>query len=256
MDVILLYLFIIGLFFGSFYNVVALRLCKNESIIFPGSHCVNCNHKLSWYELIPVFSYIFLHGKCKKCRIKLSIQYPLVELITGVLFALSYYIFGFSYNTLISIALCSIVIITFVTDIKYMIILDEVLVFGVLIISLIYFFEGGIINVINHLLSGLIMFIILLIVKILGDKGFKQESLGWGDIKLTFLAGMVLGIKLGILYIFLGSFLAFPYAVFVTLRKKEGILPFGPFLVSGLLIIFWNSSFFINLINTLLGVGL
>ena len=69
MVVILIYLFILGLFVGSFYNVVALRLSKNESIVFPGSHCVNCDHKLSWYELIPVFSYIGLRGKCKKCKI-------------------------------------------------------------------------------------------------------------------------------------------------------------------------------------------
>ena len=81
MGVILLYLFLLGLFVGSFYNVVALRLCKNESIVFPGSHCVNCNHKLAWYELIPVFSYIGLRGKCKKCKIHISIEYPLIELL-------------------------------------------------------------------------------------------------------------------------------------------------------------------------------
>ena len=110
MGVILLYLFLLGLFVGSFYNVVALRLCKNESIVFPGSHCVNCNHKLAWYELIPVFSYIGLRGKCKKCKIHISIQYPIIEFLTGVLFALSFYIFGFSLQTLASLILVSIVV--------------------------------------------------------------------------------------------------------------------------------------------------
>ena len=89
MVIILLSLFIIGTFFGSFYCCIANRLSKNESIIRPGSHCENCNHRLTWYELIPVFSYIFLGGKCSKCKIKLSKEYLIAELATGLLFALS-----------------------------------------------------------------------------------------------------------------------------------------------------------------------
>ena len=136
MGAILIYLFVLGLFVGSFYNVVALRLCKNESIIFPGSHCVNCNHKLAWYELIPVFSYIGLRGNCKRCKIHISLQYPLIELLTGILFAASFYIFGFSIKTLASIVLVSIVVITYVSDLKYMVILDEVLVIGGILLVL------------------------------------------------------------------------------------------------------------------------
>lgn len=254
MLVILFYLFILGLFVGSFYNVVALRLCKNESIIFPGSHCVNCNHRLAWYELIPVFSYLFLRGKCKKCRIHISIQYPLIELITGILFALSFYIFGFSYNTLISIVVSSIVIITFISDLKYMVILDEVLIVGGIFLSIIYFVSGGLTSLVSHLLSGVFLLVVLLIIKFLGDKGFKQESLGWGDVKLSFIAGMVLGPTLGVIYVFLGSFLAFPYAIYVTIKKKDGILPFGPFLVSSMLILFWNMESITNFLKTLWGV--
>ncbi len=239
---ILLYLFIIGLFVGSFYNVVALRLCKNESIVFPGSHCVNCNHKLSWYELIPVFSYIGLRGRCHHCKKHISLQYPLIELLTGILFALSFYIFGFSYNTLISIVLCSIVIITYITDSKYMVILDEVLVVGSILILLIYLIFEGIVPSLWHLFDALIVFLIMVLVKFLGDFAFKQESLGWGDVKLSFIAGLVLGINLGIAYIVLGSFLAFPYALYISIKKKDSILPFGPFLATSLLIIFWNYS--------------
>ena len=95
MDEIMVYLFIVGLFFGSFFNCIANRLSKNESIIRPASHCENCKHELAWYELIPVFSYLFLKGKCKKCHTKLSIWYPLTEIATGLLFALSYLKFGF-----------------------------------------------------------------------------------------------------------------------------------------------------------------
>lgn len=254
MGVILLYLFILGLFVGSFYNVVALRLCKNESIVFPGSHCVNCNHKLSWYELIPVFSYIGLKGKCKKCKIHISLQYPIVELLTGILFALSFYIFGFSYETLASIVLVSIVIITYVSDLKYMVILDEVLVIGGILLLIINFFSGGFDLVLESLFNGLILFILLLLIKFSGDKAFKQESLGWGDVKLSFIAGMFLGIKLGIIYIFVGSFLAFPYALYVTAKKKDALVPFGPFLATSLLLIYWNYDLVLNILNTLLGV--
>lgn len=253
MDMILIYLFIAGLFFGSFYNVVALRLSNNESIIFPGSHCVNCNHKLSWNELIPIFSYIILKGKCKKCKVKISIQYPIIELLTGILFVLSYYIYGLSLNTLISIVISSLVVVTLVSDFKYMIILDEVLIASCLALAIIFYIQGGLEKFGHQLIYGVLMFILVLLIKHLGDKAFKQESLGWGDVKLSFIAGFVLGIKVGVLYIFLASFLALPYALFCTIRKKEAIVPFGPFLVLSMLILFWNMESIIALIKIMIG---
>lgn len=254
MDVICLYLFVVGLFFGSFFNVVATRIPKNESIIKPGSHCENCNHRLSWYELIPVFSYIFLKGKCKKCRIKLSIQYPLIELITGLLFALSYIIFGISYNTLISIVICSLVITIFISDIKYYVILDEVLVVAVVLLLIIFYFQGGFELIFKNIINGLILLIIMLLVKFSGDKAFKKESLGWGDVKLSFIAGMVLGLYLGVVYIFIGAFIALPYSIYLCIKNGEGLIPFGPFLCTSLLVIFWNMPFINDILTKLLGV--
>lgn len=254
MGFILGYLFIVGIFVGSFYNVVSLRLCKNESIIFPGSHCVNCNHRLAWYELIPVFSYIGLRGKCKNCHQHISLQYPLIELLTGLLFMGSFWLFGFSYKTLISIILCSIVIITFITDIKYMIILDEVLISGGIGLIIVDFFAGGMTLVLKQIGAGLLIMGIMLLVKLLGDRAFKQESLGWGDVKLSFIAGLALGIPHGILYIILGSFLAFPYAIYISVKNKESMLPFGPFLAASMLILYWNFDLVANLIALYLGV--
>ena len=89
-----IFIFILGLLLGSFYNVVGIRLLKNESIISPRSHCRKCNHQLSWYENIPIISFVFLLGKCKKCKKPISFIYPAMELLTGILFLLSYLLFG------------------------------------------------------------------------------------------------------------------------------------------------------------------
>lgn len=252
MDIVVLYLFVIGLFFGSFYNVVGLRMSKNESIAFPASHCPNCNHKLSWYELIPVFSWLFLGGKCKKCKKKISIEYPLMELLTGSLFAISYLIFGFDYKTLTSIVLCSIAVITFVSDFKYMIILDEVLITGGIFLIIIDYFASGITGILWHLLYAVILFAIMLVIKLLGDKAFKTESLGWGDVKLSLITGYVLSPLYGLVYIFLGSVLALPFGIIN--RSKSRVLPFGPYLVIALLLIYWNYDLVVEILTKLLGV--
>ena len=220
MILIYICLFIIGIVFGSFFNVVGLRLPKNESLISPRSHCVNCNHILDWYELIPVFSYLFLKGKCRKCKQKISIQYPLIEIINGILYCLSFSIFGFTIETILSIVLVSMVVITVISDCKYMVILDEVLLFTTLIFIIVFFISGGFSYLLHSLFRGGMLFAIMLIVKMIGDKSFKQESLGWGDVKLTFIAGMLLGFKLGVIYIFLGAILALPYAVYSTIKKS------------------------------------
>lgn len=254
MWVIDLCLFIIGIVLGSFYNVVGLRVPKNESLIKPRSHCVNCNHALNWYELIPVFSYIFLRGKCAKCKMPISPMYPLVELTSGLLFVISFHLFGFSYLTLISFVVVSLVLITIVSDCKYMVILDEVLVIAIILIGLFMYFGYGINYLLRHALAGVILFLILVSIKFIGDFSFKQESLGWGDVKLSFIAGYILGFKLGLVYLFLGAFLALPYAMFVTLKKKTNLIPFGPFLAVSMLIIFWNTGIFNQIIKILIGV--
>jgi len=92
------YFAVIGLVFGSFFNVVGLRVPNHESIVFPSSHCPHCHHKLRWFENIPLFSFFFLKGKCRSCKRKISWIYPIFEAVTGVLFAFSFYQFGWSMN--------------------------------------------------------------------------------------------------------------------------------------------------------------
>jgi leader peptidase (prepilin peptidase)/N-methyltransferase len=238
MAIIYISLFIIGSLFGSFYCCIANRLSKNESIVTPGSHCENCNHRLTWYELIPIFSFIIQGGKCRKCKIKLSYEYLIVEIVTGLLFALSFIIFEFSYNTLIMIILSSLLVTIFISDFKYMIILDEPLIIGsILILGMkLYFF--GFDTFTRSIYSGLIMFIFMLFIKLIGDKAFKRESLGGGDIKLVTFFGFVFGVRLSLASVVFGSFFAFPYAIYLSLSKKDREVPFGPFLIMALLIVF------------------
>lgn len=247
-------LFIIGIFLGSFFDCIANRLSRGESIIKPGSHCENCKHKLSWYELIPVFSYIFQGGKCKKCKIKLSPEYLIVELITGAMYTLSFVRYGLTLQTLEMIIISSLVIITIISDMKYMVILDEILIPSGIILLIIKYFEVGINGTLVSLLHGVILFAILLFIKIVGDKAFKRESLGWGDIKLSLLVGFSLGIELGLVYIFLSSVLALPYAIYINAKHKEGMIPFGPFMSVSFLILFTFKDFFLNIFNMWLGV--
>ena len=246
------FIFIIGLILGSFYNVVGLRLPNGESIVFPGSHCPNCNHKLAWYENIPILSFLFLGGKCKSCKTNISIMYPLIELLTGCLFLISYLLFDFTEYFYISIILSSLVVIIFVSDTKYMIILDSPLVISsILILGIKIFFEGLSAGL-DSLLSGFIIFGIMYLLMLLGNFLFKKESLGGGDIKLSFVAGLALGWKLGIFYICLASFLAFPYAIYITFKKKENMLPFGPFLAISMLLVYFNSEGFIDFLKFIL----
>ena len=115
---------------GSFYNVVGYRIPNNLSIVHPGSFCPKCNHKLKWYELIPIVSYVIQGGKCRVCKTKLSASYWVMELCTGSLFAVCYHINGFSLELLVSLIFVSSLMTIIISDIEYMIILDEVLLFA------------------------------------------------------------------------------------------------------------------------------
>ena len=222
--------FILGAVMGSFFHVVATRLSNDESIISPGSHCPKCNHYLKWYENIPILSYLFLKGRCRNCHSKIPLSYFVVEVITGMLYAAIYHSFKFSFELGIALVFVSSLITVIVSDIEYMIILDEVLIFSTLVLALMYLFGKGIDVLAYHIYSGVGAFLSMYAIKWLGDKAFHKESLGGGDIKLMFLFGMVLGLPMAIVTIFLATFIAFPVALLILFSDKENIIPFGPFL--------------------------
>ncbi len=243
-------LFIMGTIFASFYTVVGMRLPNGKSIISPRSHCESCNRILKWYELIPIISFFITSGRCRACNAKISLIYPLIELLGGILFVLSYLIFGFTYNTLIMLIISSLLIIIFVSDFKYFVILDSPLLISSILIFIIRYLDLGLKNTLIYVLCGFSMFVTMYLIKLLGDRLFKRESLGGGDIKLSFVMGLVLGFRLGIFSLIIASFLALPYAFYLIYSKKaDNEMPFGPFLISALLIVFMFISYFQDFIN-------
>ncbi len=244
--------FVIGTIFGSFYNVVGYRIPKGESIIFPPSHCTKCNHKLGPLELIPIISYIFLGGKCKNCKNKISCFYPIFELFSGLLFALSYIIFGLSLECLLSIVFISMLLIIIISDYQTMIIPDSILiVFGVLIIVIKYFIVGYP-SILYSLLDGVIAFIFMLLLKLFGDFIFKKESMGGGDIKLMFIFGVMFGYAISIFSVFIAAVIGLPISLILLKRNKSHEIPFGPFLAVAAIVILFTKLNFDTLINLLI----
>lgn len=234
-------IFIMGTLFGSFFNVVGYRLPKGESIVFPSSHCPNCNHALKPLELFPIISYLCLGGKCKNCKKKISCIYPIFECCTGCLFALSYYLFGFSIDFFIALTFISTLLIIIISDIRYFIIPDEVLLLGSVLIFIEIIIKSGFMGGVQALFNGVIAFGFMFLLKCFGDFLFKKESMGGGDIKLLFFFGLALGWKLSFISIFLASFIGLPISLYIVLRKKTNIIPFGPFLSIAAMILFLSN---------------
>lgn len=194
-----IFIFVFGLCIGSFLNCAIYRLEENKKIT-GRSFCPNCRHNLSWQDLFPVLSFIFLRGKCRYCKKKISWQYPLVELFTGILFVL---IFNQSaiFNSLYLLVISCFLIIIFIFDLKHYIIPDKIL-FPAIIIAVIYnliFWQ----NIINNLLAAVIACGFFLIIFLIS----KGKWMGFGDVKLAFLMGLFLGVSNVLAALFLAFFL-------------------------------------------------
>lgn len=231
--------FILGTVLGSFYHVIGYRLPKGESITKPKhSYCSHCGKRLIWYELIPILSYVIQLGKCRVCHEKISIFHPFIEMVTGALFAVSFYSFGFSYELLTSLILVSLFSIVIVSDLTYMIIPDEVTLISALLLIIINFMNLGFIDGLIQLGYGILTFTTMYIVMLIGNFIFKKETLGGADIKLMLISGLVLHPVLGIFVIFLASSIALPVSILIYVINREHMIPFGPFIVMTILLLF------------------
>ena len=232
--------FIFGATFGSFFTVVGLRLPKKEKFIFDHSKCDSCKHQLPLYEMIPLLSYLFKKGKCSHCNNKIPPMFFFMELSSAILFAVSFYSFGLSLYLLIALGIVSMLIIITVSDLTYLIIPDEILIFFSIYFIVLQLFNIGLIDTFIHILNGLFLFLIMYIIMLLGNKVFKKESLGGGDVKMMFVFGLLLDPILGTLTIFFASLFALPIALILYYSNKEQVIPFGPFLVLSVAFLYFS----------------
>ena len=239
---------------GSFYNVVGLRVPDKQSIIKPRSHCMNCGHVLSWYELIPIISYIFLKGRCKNCHEKISPLYPLNELFCGILFMISFYSWKFSPELIIALTLSSLLCIVIASDLSYLIIPDSFIVIPAIIIIIVRFIQYGLVSTLIAIAFGVVSFGMMYLIMVFGSKMFHKEAMGGADVKLMFIIGLVtapiftkvttselfLNILMPLLVVVTASVIALPSSLVLYTKQKENVVPFGPFLVIGLLIVYFT----------------
>lgn len=229
-----------GLVFGSFFNVVGLRVPKKESIAYPPSHCTNCDRRLTALDLVPVFSYLFLKGKCRTCSSSIHWVYPLMEAITAVLFVASYLVFGFTPELIVAILFVSLLVIITVSDIAYMLIPDKVLLpFAVVLLGL---------RIVipldpwwNSLLGAVVGFSLLFLIAVVSKGG-----MGGGDIKLFFVIGLVLGLSGTLMTLFFASLIGAIVGIIqlrVTKKGRKSPIPFGPSIAAAAIIVyFWGDG--------------
>lgn len=237
----LIVFFILGTILGSFLNVVIYRTPINESIVYGRSHCTQCNHTLSPLELIPVISYLFLGGKCKICKSHISYRYPLIELITGLLFVAAYSIIGLSYHLVIALILILLLIVITMIDIDTLEIYDRFQIM-LLVLALVQVFISKL-PLMDHLIGFFIISIPFYIIAIL------TEGIGGGDIKLIAIGGLLLGYKATLVAFFIAVILGSIYAIYLLIVKKSNRktqIAFGPFLCVGILIAFLYSDIIIQ----------
>ena len=238
-------IFILGLIVGSFCNVCIYRIPKNESIIYPASHCSKCRSKIKPVDNIPLLSFILLKGRCRNCKSKISIQYPMVEFLSGLIYLIIYLIYGLSVQTLIYIILSSALIIIAFIDLNEQIVPDVISLPGIVTGFIISFFVPYI-SFINSALGVVVGGGIILIIALVGSMIFKKEAMGGGDVKLAAMIGAFLGWRYTIISLFLGFFLGALVGIFLVLSKiksKEDMVPFGPFIALGSLItLLWGEK--------------
>lgn len=223
-------IFIFGAIIGSFLNVCIYRIPREESIAYPPSHCTNCNNVIKWYDLIPLLSYMFLRGKCRYCGKKVSMRYPVIEFITGILFLITFEKYGISLNFVKYILLINILIVIGMIDLDTTDVYFSTALTGIIssiIFIGIYFYMGIPVRsyIYGGILGGGFLSIIILITK---------GGMGWGDAEICLLCGLFLGLKLTILMLFLSFIIGSTVGLILILsgkKSRKDYIPFGPSIV-------------------------
>lgn len=224
-------IFLFGIVIGSFLNVCIYRIPKHEDIVKTRSHCMSCGYTLKWYDMFPVFSFLVLRGKCRKCGTKLSIQYPLVEALNGVLYVLIVWIHGATVEALLYCLLISALIVISVIDFRTLEIPIGLNIF-ILILGIARV-ATDFQNVWDYVIGFLAVSLVLAVLYY----ATKGTAIGGGDVKLMAVCGLVLGWKLIVLSFFVGCIAG---SVIHVIRMKafgaERVLAMGPYLSLGVLV--------------------
>lgn len=241
--------FIYGLIFGSFFNVVGLRVPNKTLLKESRSYCDTCDRTLNWTELIPVFSFVLQKGKCRTCGESISVFYPLMELVTGILFALTYLVFGWSTYSILGLLLISLVIPVSVSDIHYRRIPNRLLLFF-LPLFVIYRILDPLSPFWSSFLGAAVAFVLLLLIIILSRGG-----MGVGDLKYFSLFGFIFGLY-GFMLLFFLSTIYGTVGGLITLKLTDGHrktkIPFGPYIGLAALTVYFIGEPLINWYSSLL----
>jgi leader peptidase (prepilin peptidase)/N-methyltransferase len=228
--------FVFGLAFGSFLNVCALRWPVDESVVRPGSRCPGCGKDIRWYDNVPVLSWLFLRGRCRSCAARISVQYPLVELATGLIWGGMVLLNGVTFEAARAAIFLTIVLGIALSDAKFYIIPDQFSLGGT-VIGLAMAPLSPAISLVEATAGATLGFGLLWFVAWAGEKAFKKEAMGGGDIKMMALIGAFLGPQGVLLTIFLAAFLGAVIFGPISLRTGK-LVPFGIFLAAGAAVTF------------------
>ncbi len=246
-----LIIFIYGIIIGSFLNVLIYRLPKKEDIVIKSSSCTKCGHKLQWYDLVPLFSYICLRGRCRYCKEKISAQYPIIEGLNGIIYIIIFLKFDFSVTTSLMCLFSSILIAISVIDYRTFEIPDilNIVLVAIAIISL-FFTQDILERILGFVLVSGFMYLLLILFRALRN----VDCFGGGDIKLMAAAGLFLGGRRIVLAFFIGCILGSVIHLMRMRFKHVGnVLAFGPYLCTGIFISMlfgWDMlNFYMGLLN-------
>jgi leader peptidase (prepilin peptidase)/N-methyltransferase len=240
--------FILGAIIGSFLNVCIYRVPRNESIVRPASRCTSCGRPVRFYDNIPVLSYIFLLGKCRYCKAKFSLRYPLIELLNAVLYVLVLRRFGMDSPGVLAVyfVFVSVLLIIFFIDLDYQIIPNSITMPGIPLAIVLGsailpdpFYGNELLGPRGALAGFAAGGGFFYLVAILGKAVFKKDAMGGGDIKMMAMVGGLLGWKGVLLTTFMGSLSGSVIGISLILLKGRewgSRIPFGPYLAIGALI--------------------
>lgn len=252
--IIITWLSLVGAILGSFLGCMGYRIPNKIKTTYPSSFCSNCKKPLKWYMNIPIFSYILQGGKCAYCKTKIGFIYFVCEVLGLIMFPLNYVLFHFEMEFFVSTILTCVLIVTIVSDFKFFYISDRVLVISGISLLIVFYIFLPLSDFLMRAATGVILFLVMYGIKILGNSMFERESLGDGDIKLMLVLGIALGIINSFVCLFFASVIALIFSLITLSRNKEGIIPFGPFLIIGALIVVYFSSIITPYINNLLSL--